>query len=455
MTVQPPARGHRASVITTVVAIVAVAALWLSAPVGAAQLHTLSQGDGMQGNPSVQVREVQRALQREGYSVGAPGPDGRFGPLTAAAVRRLQAARRLAVDGVVGRRTARALGVPRPTARPARPRSDTHATIKRATPPVSVKPAATPATTKPVTPAPATTKPVTPAPAASPAATTPPVSNPGSSPASDPGLPVMVVLVAALALLLAAVGLVALRRRHARRGNPADPTAAPPEAGREAVIGYVTMAAGTTSQEHDRAASAIAEACERSGRELIEIICDSPGGRSLERPGLVYALDRIADGQARGLIVSDLQSFTGSRQELANLVAWFRDADATLVALDLDLDTSTPPGHRVATTLMTLGGQPDHTDHTDRADGQPVKTTNGHATANGRPAVRDRPELLDQIAAMRAQGMSLREIAERLNAEQIPTLRGGALWRPSSIQSALGYKRPRRHDRLRSLETRG
>jgi DNA-binding transcriptional MerR regulator len=96
-----------------------------------------------------------------------------------------------------------------------------------------------------------------------------------------------------------------------------------------------------------------------------------------------------------------------------------------------------------------LGGQGDET------ASQAGENGNGHARANGRPAVRDRPELLDQIAAMRSEGMSLREIAERLNAEQVPTLRGGALWRPSSIQSALGYKRPRRHDRLRSLETRG
>ena len=34
---------------------------------------------------------------------------------------------------------------------------------------------------------------------------------------------------------------------------------------------------------------------------------------------------------------------------------WFRDAGAGLVALDLGVDTSTPAGHEVAATLITLG----------------------------------------------------------------------------------------------------
>jgi hypothetical protein len=38
--------------------------------------------------------------------------------------------------------------------------------------------------------------------------------------------------------------------------------------------------------------------------------------------------------------------------------------------------------------------------------------------------------------------MTLQAIADRLNAEGVPTLRGGKLWRPSSVQVALGYRRP-------------
>jgi recombinase len=45
---------------------------------------------------------------------------------------------------------------------------------------------------------------------------------------------------------------------------------------------------------------------------------------------------------------------------------------------------------------------------------------------------------------MRGEGMTLQAIADQLNTEGVPTLRGGSQWRPSSVQSAAGYKRPKR-----------
>src|SRR6478672_9016586 len=57
------------------------------------------------GSPA--VRSLQRRLVEQGISPGRV--DGRYGPLTAAAVRRLQQARGLAVDGIVGPHTRRAL----------------------------------------------------------------------------------------------------------------------------------------------------------------------------------------------------------------------------------------------------------------------------------------------------------------------------------------------------------
>jgi hypothetical protein len=58
--------------------------------------------------------------------------------------------------------------------------------------------------------------------------------------------------------------------------------------------------------------------------------------------------------------------------------------------------------------------------------------------------VQDVPALKERIATMRTAGMTLQAIADVLNSEGVPTLRGGVQWRPSSVQSATGYRRPQR-----------
>lgn len=61
----------------------------------------------MRGND---VKDVQRALESFGYSVGSSGIDGIYGNGTYNAVRRFQRDNQLTVDGIVGRKTTQALG---------------------------------------------------------------------------------------------------------------------------------------------------------------------------------------------------------------------------------------------------------------------------------------------------------------------------------------------------------
>lgn len=181
-------------------------------------------------------------------------------------------------------------------------------------------------------------------------------------------------------------------------------------------------------------------ACARSAWTLVEIVQDLEVGAALERPGLRFALERISAGHAAGLIVKDLEQICRSTADRGALLAWFRDAGATLIALDRDLDTSTPDGQQVAAALIAASARDEPRIAADAQAG--LTERRAEARRNGRPAVNDRPELADRIAAMRAANMTLNAIAERLNAEGVPTLRGGKKWRPSSIQAVLGYQRP-------------
>ena len=230
------------------------------------------------------------------------------------------------------------------------------------------------------------------------------------------------------------------------RGAQELPTPAPRTgAGGQRAVGYASVSAADDQNNAELKAQIrlIQEACQRRGLTLVKIVRDveSHASSDLRRPGLTYALDRLSARDASCLVVSGLERLTRTAANLGALLGWLTECDARLIVIDLDLDTGTEEGQLGARALATVGGL-------ERRKLE-ERTRKGLATAremrrSGRPAVSDRPSLKQRIADMRAQGMTLQAIADTLNAEGVPTLRGGAEWRPSSVQAAAGYKRPRR-----------
>jgi DNA invertase Pin-like site-specific DNA recombinase len=227
---------------------------------------------------------------------------------------------------------------------------------------------------------------------------------------------------------------------------PEDTTVRPAaDRGRMRAVGYVSVrqANGSESELLENQAEAIHRFCERRGWELLHVVRDVENGhpKGLERPGLLYALERIAKGEASCLVVSELERLSRSAADLGRIVEWVDERDARLVAIDLRLDTGSAQGRLTARTLVAVGEWEGRriADQTRKG----LAAARARRATTGRPAVEDLPALKEHIVMMRHEGMTLQAIADQLNAEGVPTLRGGSEWRPSSVQAAAGYRRPK------------
>jgi DNA invertase Pin-like site-specific DNA recombinase len=223
----------------------------------------------------------------------------------------------------------------------------------------------------------------------------------------------------------------------------------PASPGRQPALGYASVPEeGHGNDSMRRQQEVIKAICRRKHLALLELVRDveSRGCSDLNRPGLAYALAHLKAHDASCLVVSSLERLTRSAAKLGILVEWLDRRGTRLVVVDIDLDTGTPEGRMVAKALAAVGGSERKTLMERTRKG--LEAARLAQRSSGQPAVSDTSALKQRIAEMRAGGMTLQAIADTLNAEAVPTLRGGALWRPSSVQAATGYKRPSRARRL-------
>ena len=418
------------------------------------RVELLARGAGYTDHhQNKRVKGLQRSLRRLGQR---PGPvDGLFGPLTEGAVRRFQQGARVPVDGIVGPRTRRALSSAsqRQVARRVEAKRRHRRTVKR-----RVKAAMQnlfavglrPETVRGAEPQTAT-------------------------PDTDQKEPVAGALIAVVLMgsaLAAAAARIAPSSGRSNRATAAVsdavaplpapepprpepkpalaaveyPASGPVQAPAEVrVVGYVSVPEADQVDRAllDRQSAGIHRLCDQRGWRLVEVVRDvEPAKGTRERPGLLYALELLAGGQADCLVVAQLQQLTRSTADIGAILRSIAKSRGRLVALDLGIDTASPEGRKAANVLIAISGW--ERERVAERTKKGLQATRARGGSISRPSVQDKPALKAWIAQMRANGLTLQAIADQLNQQQIPTLRGGKEWRPSSVQAAAGYRRPAR-----------
>jgi DNA invertase Pin-like site-specific DNA recombinase len=199
-------------------------------------------------------------------------------------------------------------------------------------------------------------------------------------------------------------------------------------------LGYISShSARRGDAELTRQAAAIDRFCAQREWRLVALLRDGEPGKRLPRPALAHAIERLGSGEASCLVVAELKRLSPSVAELGEILKAVDQTGARLISLKPAIDTGSRAGRATLGALISV------------SEWERARRTQMTSSARARTPTQQtiEPKLKRQISRMRGAGMTLQAIADALNEAHVPTVRGGTKWRPSSVQAALGYKRPR------------
>ena len=165
--------------------------------------------------------------------------------------------------------------------------------------------------------------------------------------------------------------------------------------------------------------------------ELVKVFSDELSGKSMERPGLLEALRMLEAGQADGLLVTKLDRLTRSTADFEVLLErYFKPGRYELLTVDDAVDTRTAMGRFVLRLHVALG-QLERERLAER-----TKESLEHLRKTGGGTPRIEGVAIARMLELEERGMTLREIAEALTEEGVPTLKGGR-WAAETVRRVL------------------
>ena len=184
----------------------------------------------------------------------------------------------------------------------------------------------------------------------------------------------------------------------------------------------------------DAQVTTVRAAVDKRGWELVaERSDEGKSGKNLNRPALSEALEMLDRGDAEVLMVAKLDRLSRSVLDFASVAERARSHDWSIVALDVDVDTTTPTGELVANITSSVAQWERRI--IGQRTSEAMQALKARGERLGRP-VELKDDVRERISADHERGISLRAIAEALNSEGVPTARHGR-WHASTIRRVL------------------
>jgi DNA invertase Pin-like site-specific DNA recombinase len=206
---------------------------------------------------------------------------------------------------------------------------------------------------------------------------------------------------------------------------------------RTVVIGYLRVSTREQAQSGlglDAQRRAITEEADRRGWEVRFISDDGYTARNLNRPGYREAMRALKRREASALVVAKLDRLSRSLPDFGATLNLAKRQRWALVALDVNVDMTTPAGRLVANIIASVA------EWESATIGARTRDAMAEAKARGASFGRERsqvwqPELVARVLAEREAGASYKAIAEGLDRDGIaPPGEDSKRWYPSTVR---------------------
>lgn len=218
------------------------------------------------------------------------------------------------------------------------------------------------------------------------------------------------------------------------------------------VIGYVRVSSDQQADSGlglDDQRAKLEAYCAVKDLELVDVVVDAgESAKSLDRPGIQAALQRLACGEADALLVGKLDRLTRSLRDLATLLERHFSGAVALLCMEHDVDTASAAGRMVLNLLMTVAQWEREAISERTASALAVKAARGERTTRFAPygwqhvggrvvECAEEQSVLRRVRELHAQGVSVRKIGAQLAVDGYRS-RAGDAFGATQVQRMLG-----------------